>query len=500
MAQTVNRSAQPARETTFDVSVVIPAFNAAESLEACVTSAFDAGGDSARVQVVVVDDGSTDGTPDVIRRLSTRYPDSRFVAQRQANSGWPGSPRNRGMDLSEARYLFFLDADDALAAGALGEMVEFADGHHSDVVVPQMVSARRRLHEDVFERTLIDAPLALLARNNFVFKLMRTEVVVRSGARFSELPVRLEDAQFVFAVYATAQRVSILANRDLYFLDAFDHDGHISSGRAVPRDVADAVLKCLRSLIKRPARSDDREKAVGDFFRRTMLVRYGPAFEGRPRAEKIAWVRDSHRVALDGIDVELARRQYGRLNLARYWALVKDDAVGATQVAKRGSQDPFGFARVVACTEFGRIRVELTPALGSTSLSDVRVTVGGGGDAKFVPGVRSHAEERVDHIMRTRISSVSVPLYGWAIAGAAGGHVFVVAKDQRGRKVRMRLGADGGAPFPTARWFPLKLTSYRGVDVKSRTPPAAERAIASVGSRVSAAGRTVRSIVRGMRG
>lgn len=92
-----------------DVSVIVPSFNNGHLLDRSVTSAFAAHG--TRCEVIVVDDGSTDDTQQVLSRLGDRFPGLRSV--RQANAGM-SSARNAGLALARGRYIQYLDADDEL--------------------------------------------------------------------------------------------------------------------------------------------------------------------------------------------------------------------------------------------------------------------------------------------------------------------------------------------------------------------------------------------------
>ena len=93
------------------VSVVIPCYNQARYLGEAIESVLAQG--YGRAEVIVVDDGSTDGTAEV----AARYPAVRCV--RQENSGRPAVARNRGLRESRGEYIVFLDADDRLLPGAL---------------------------------------------------------------------------------------------------------------------------------------------------------------------------------------------------------------------------------------------------------------------------------------------------------------------------------------------------------------------------------------------
>lgn len=95
------------------LSVIIPAYNAEKYIRPCLSSILNQTVFE-NLEVIVIDDGSTDRTFDLIRQ-ETQY-DPRVKAVRQENKG-PGEARNAGMRLARAPYLLFLDADDMLASG-----------------------------------------------------------------------------------------------------------------------------------------------------------------------------------------------------------------------------------------------------------------------------------------------------------------------------------------------------------------------------------------------
>lgn len=100
------------------VSVIIPSYNRRARLECAIESclASSKGGD---VQIVVVDDGSTDGTREWLSNLQN----PRIQTISQPNLGAPAA-RNTGLEAAEGTYIKFLDDDDELAPGALQKEVK----------------------------------------------------------------------------------------------------------------------------------------------------------------------------------------------------------------------------------------------------------------------------------------------------------------------------------------------------------------------------------------
>jgi len=94
------------------ISVVIPCYQAADTLPETLASVFAQ--DYPRVEIVAVDDGSTDGTPDILAGYGDR-----IVTRRIPNSGGPSRPRNEGLELASGEFVAFFDSDDLMLPGKL---------------------------------------------------------------------------------------------------------------------------------------------------------------------------------------------------------------------------------------------------------------------------------------------------------------------------------------------------------------------------------------------
>lgn len=117
---------------TPDVSVIIPAFNRATFLAEAVASAIAQGGRH-RVEVVVVDDGSSDASVEVAVS-ATKAADAAVVV-RQTNRG-PSAARNTGIRHARGRFVSFLDSDDRLVPGKVdAQMALLADDRSAGLCV-----------------------------------------------------------------------------------------------------------------------------------------------------------------------------------------------------------------------------------------------------------------------------------------------------------------------------------------------------------------------------
>ncbi|WP_374415482.1 glycosyltransferase family A protein [Ectopseudomonas oleovorans] len=109
------------------LSVVIPAYNYAAVLPRAIESVLAQAESAGSVELLVVDDGSTDDTAATLELLQTRYP-RRFRVLQKSNGG-ASSARNVGIREAAGDYLLFLDADDELAPGALQALEEHLSTH-----------------------------------------------------------------------------------------------------------------------------------------------------------------------------------------------------------------------------------------------------------------------------------------------------------------------------------------------------------------------------------
>jgi succinoglycan biosynthesis protein ExoO len=117
------------------VSVVMANYNGARHLAAAVGSVL--GQTLADLELIVVDDRSTDDSLAVVDRAAGDDPRVRVLAQAQ-NSG-PGAARNRGLDAARGRWLAIVDSDDLLEPDRLAALVARGEAADADIVVDNLL-------------------------------------------------------------------------------------------------------------------------------------------------------------------------------------------------------------------------------------------------------------------------------------------------------------------------------------------------------------------------
>ena len=104
------------------VTVVVPAFNAGRFVAQALAAIVDQ--DYASIEIVVIDDGSTDDTAEVV----AQFPSARYV--RQENAG-PSAARNAGIAASTGELITFCDADDVYHEGKVSAQVRYLSAHEN---------------------------------------------------------------------------------------------------------------------------------------------------------------------------------------------------------------------------------------------------------------------------------------------------------------------------------------------------------------------------------
>jgi glycosyltransferase involved in cell wall biosynthesis/CDP-glycerol glycerophosphotransferase (TagB/SpsB family) len=194
------------------VALVVPIYNVQKYLDECLESVaaqtiFD------RMQVVLVDDGSTDSSGDMAATFAARYPNVTLV--RQENRGLGGA-RNRGLEQVTAPLVTFLDSDDRLPEDAIETLLNVLIEHDADVAIGKMMTFPRptawpwlkHLKEESTLLHGIENAEDLIHGSSVCNKLFRTEMLREMGLQFGER-THFEDVFVSLPVLLTADRLAL---------------------------------------------------------------------------------------------------------------------------------------------------------------------------------------------------------------------------------------------------------------------------------------------------
>ena len=199
------------------VSVVVPAYNPGDDIEPRIASLLDQSMPPERLELIFVDDGSTDGTAERLDQLAAGHPHVRVI--HEPNSGWAGRPRNVGTDAAHGEFVQYVDQDDELGPKALERLYEFGVTNAADIVIGKVSSDFRQVPHDLWRVNVDKCSIHThpLISSLTPHKMFRSEFLRRTGIRFPEGRRRLEDQVFMVAAYFATDAVAILGDYPCYY-------------------------------------------------------------------------------------------------------------------------------------------------------------------------------------------------------------------------------------------------------------------------------------------
>lgn len=235
------------------VSVVVPVYQVAEYLHRCVDSILRQ--TYAELQVILVNDGSTDGSAAICDAF--RLKDARVDVVHQANAGLSAA-RNRGIDLARGEWVTFVDSDDWIHPDMISRLLAVVD-ENTDIVVGRFERVEQEVRDSPVPSA--GAPKRVTSREALVSflgaqhtmltiscaKLYRSHLL--SGVRFPE--DRLHEDEFTTYRLLGAARQVALVDEPLYYY-FFNPHSITGSGLTIRhrRDIAEAFEEQVAYLGK----------------------------------------------------------------------------------------------------------------------------------------------------------------------------------------------------------------------------------------------------------
>lgn len=113
-----------------EVSVIIPVYNNEKFIEKCIRSVMEQS--FCDLEILVVNDGSTDGSAEILQKLAGE--DGRIRLVSQSNQG-VAAARNCGLDMASGKYLTFVDGDDYIGKDYIEKLYDFSEKNHTEMLI-----------------------------------------------------------------------------------------------------------------------------------------------------------------------------------------------------------------------------------------------------------------------------------------------------------------------------------------------------------------------------
>lgn len=191
------------------ISIVIPIYNSEEWLEKCLNSVENQSLRKEEYEIILIDDGSTDKCPDIIKKFAETYPN---VHSYRKENGGVSSARNAGIEMAQGEYIAFIDSDDFVAPNFCEVLT--AKSNHADVVICGHDSfyygtfKKRYVISTPPTKTQEEAVRQFFRKQNcahiVVTKAFKRELLLNNHIRFMEGRL-YEDMMFAFDVICAAK-------------------------------------------------------------------------------------------------------------------------------------------------------------------------------------------------------------------------------------------------------------------------------------------------------
>ncbi len=276
------------------VSVIIPSYNAADYIAQTLESVLAQ--TLTDIEVIVVDDGSTDNTRNIVADFANKDP--RLMLVEQANQ-FAGVARNNGMSKARGKYLYFLDADDYIESNALEELVNAIEQHGADIAIAKSEGFDNTtgdtwtidgaLNGVDFDRPIAHAEYCDRLFQSFIGwpwdKLFRKEFIDKTALTFQPLRTT-NDALFVFCALALADTIVCLDS--VLFRHRTNNKNSLEGSRSKSWNNA---LCAIRAIGDRLSESTRGRACLNSYYR--WILNYSLwTIESLPSAEADAYLTE----------------------------------------------------------------------------------------------------------------------------------------------------------------------------------------------------------------
>lgn len=201
------------------VSIIIPAYNASDTLERCLDSV--EGQTFNEWEAIIINDGSTDCTAKTAEKYCNR--DKRIRLITTVNLG-TSQARNLGLDIANGLYILFLDADDELHPDCIWELYNYINKEQADVLLAGMTLTQCDGTKETLlpDRKIFESDLGFWEKifyqqkaNGLIGyvgnKLYRRTIIEKYNLRFTKYKQVQEDYDFILKFFTYSKKISVLS-------------------------------------------------------------------------------------------------------------------------------------------------------------------------------------------------------------------------------------------------------------------------------------------------
>ena len=202
------------------ISIIIPCYNVEKYVSQCLDSIISQTMDIEELEIIIVNDKSTDNTLEVLREYEKKYSNNIILVERDTNGGLSAA-RNTGLQYASCEYVLFVDSDDYLNSNACKVLYERASKDDYDVVSggiimfcgTEVIAVKQYEDVDYNLKNPGDLKKYLLAKGEICSawaNLYKRNFIIENDLEFSE-GFLMEDVAFFIDVFNSAKKTSTIS-------------------------------------------------------------------------------------------------------------------------------------------------------------------------------------------------------------------------------------------------------------------------------------------------
>lgn len=261
------------------VSVIMPTYNNGIKLKRTIDSVLNQTMNKSDFELIIVDDHSNDKGETV--KVIKEYKDSIRFKQLKKNNGNASVPRNTGLKMSKAEYVFFLDSDDYIHERTLEDLYNYGKQNDSDLVIGKygVEGKGRGVPKAIFENGNVKK--ADIIKNSMfyalsVLKLFKKSVLDKYKIKFKAYSKTAEDQLFTIEFLMNTKNYSIKTDYEYYIVvNDFESGAHLSNSNSTGKQYFATINEIYNAIYKSPVYKDKekRDQLAGKYT--TRILRHG---------------------------------------------------------------------------------------------------------------------------------------------------------------------------------------------------------------------------------
>lgn len=281
------------------VSVIIPAYNCEKTIMRCVNSISQQ--TYKKIEIIVIDDGSTDNTPNILLDLSKNIPNLKIYIQ--CNLG-VSATRNKGINLCLGNWIAFCDSDDYVEKEYISSLVENQINYQSDWCISgfnKIINNKKYIFDKPFSKNCINKDeiedfTGKWYKSPYIAgpcgKLYKREIILFNNIFFPVDMTHGEDTVFNILYVEKCSKISFV-NRSTYnYIDTYG-----SLTKSFQADIWDNQIKIFNAFKDMCNKKSFNSKIIYQFYTRCLTITFNSLASGK--ADLFKWKKNINRIIKD---------------------------------------------------------------------------------------------------------------------------------------------------------------------------------------------------------